>query len=105
MKPVIPRAAAWTDVDMAIDHYRQEAGDDLALRFVDALQHAYRLVATRPGIGSLRFSHELDVPDLRCRKVGRFPYLLFYIERADHIDLWRVLHARRDIPAWMTVER
>ena len=22
-------------------------------------------------------------------------------ERDDHIDIWRILHARRDIPAWM----
>lgn len=105
MKPVIPRAAARIDVDMALDHYRLEAGDDVALRFVDALQHTYRLIAARPGLGSPRFAHELDLPELRYRKVGRFPYLLFYIERADHIDLWRMLHARRDIASWMTIDR
>jgi toxin ParE1/3/4 len=26
---------------------------------------------------------------------------VFYIERGDHIDIWRVIHAHRDIPAWM----
>jgi toxin ParE1/3/4 len=26
---------------------------------------------------------------------------VFYIERDDHIDVWRVLHAQRDIPALM----
>ncbi|ENO88947.1 plasmid stabilization system [Thauera aminoaromatica S2] len=31
----------------------------------------------------------------------RYPYLVFYVERADHIDVWRVLHGERDIPAWM----
>jgi toxin ParE1/3/4 len=31
----------------------------------------------------------------------RFPYLVFYLERADCIDVWRVLHAQRDIPSWM----
>jgi toxin ParE1/3/4 len=31
----------------------------------------------------------------------RFPYLIFYMEQADHIDVWRVLHGRRDIPALM----
>jgi len=31
----------------------------------------------------------------------RYPYLVFYVEHADHIDVWRVLHGQRDIPAWM----
>jgi toxin ParE1/3/4 len=26
---------------------------------------------------------------------------VFYVEREDHIDVWRVVHAQRDIPAWM----
>ena len=31
----------------------------------------------------------------------RFPYLIFYFERDDCVDVWRVLHGQRDIPAWM----
>jgi len=27
--------------------------------------------------------------------------MVFYVERADHTNLWRVLHSRRDIPTWM----
>jgi toxin ParE1/3/4 len=26
---------------------------------------------------------------------------VFYVEREDHIDVWRVLHAQRNIPARM----
>jgi toxin ParE1/3/4 len=33
--------------------------------------------------------------------VPRFPYLIFYLVGADHVDVWRVLHAERDIAAWM----
>jgi len=33
--------------------------------------------------------------------LARYPYLVFYVEHADHIDVWRVLDARRDIPAWL----
>ena len=29
-----------------------------------------------------------------------YPYLLFYVERHDTIDVWRVLHGERDIPTW-----
>jgi len=27
-----------------------------------------------------------------------FPYIVFYIERSDHMDVVRALHGRRDIP-------
>jgi toxin ParE1/3/4 len=46
----------------------------------------------------LRFAWELDSPDLRCWPLARFPYLVVYVEHADHIDVWRLLHTRRDIP-------
>jgi toxin ParE1/3/4 len=26
---------------------------------------------------------------------------VFYVERDDHVDVWRILHGQRDIPAWM----
>lgn len=31
----------------------------------------------------------------------RFPYVVFNVEYEDQIDVWRVLHARRDIPDLM----
>ena len=31
----------------------------------------------------------------------RYPYLVFHVERSDHVDVWRVLQGQRDIPAWM----
>ena len=27
--------------------------------------------------------------------------MVFYVDRADHIDIWRVLHGKRDIPSWI----
>jgi len=41
------------------------------------------------------------LPELRFWRVRDYPYLLFYVEREDHIDLWRVLHGERDLPVWM----
>lgn len=97
-KPVIPRVLARRDVEMAIDHCGEAAGTDVALNFVVALEAAFRAIGARPGAGSLRFAHELELPGLRTRRIARFPYLIFYIERDGHIDVWRVLHDRRDIP-------
>lgn len=65
------------------------------------LQKAYKLIASHPASGSLRYSFEVGLPGLRSLQLKRHPYLIFYIEQADHIDVWRVLHAKMDIPAWL----
>jgi toxin ParE1/3/4 len=98
-KPVVPREEAHRDVDEALAYYFRQGGPDLALGFIDALEQSYAAIAEHPGIGSPRYAHELDLPGLRHRALGRFPYVAFYIERDDRIDVWRVLDSRRDIPA------
>jgi toxin ParE1/3/4 len=51
--------------------------------------------------GSPRYAYELNLPDLRSRPLTRYPHQVFSIEQEGHIDVWRVLHSQRDIPAWM----
>ena len=101
VKPVLPRGLASRDVDDAIAYYLDEGAEQAALRFVDALERAYEHIGRQPASGSPRYARELNLPGLRCWPLARFPYLIFYIEREDHIDVWRVLHGRRDIPVWM----
>ena len=55
--------------------------------------------------GSPRYAHELDSPGLRFRPMGKFPYLVFNVEGEAEVDVWRVLHGARDIPAWMREPR
>ena len=100
-KPVVLRELARRDIDAAGDYYADQAGEDVALGFIDALESACRLIATRPATGSPVYGHELGLPGLRHRKLKRYPYLVFYVDRGDHVDVWRVLHAQRDIPARM----
>jgi len=100
-KPVIPRALARKDAETALDYYTREAGPEVALRFIDALQSAYRQIGDHPAAGSTRYARELSLPGLRSRALKRFPYLVFYVEGENHVDVWRVLHAQRDIPGWM----
>ena len=88
-------------MEEAIDFYLREAGDRIALGFSDALNRNYRIMASQPGAGTPRYAHELDLPGLRSQILKGYPYLVFYIELDDHIDVWRVLHAHRDIPAWL----
>ena len=97
-RPLRLRPAAIADLDASADAYAAEAGA-VAVRFAAAIERALDHVARHPGTGSLRYSHMTDLPGLRFWPVARFPYLVFYVEEADHVDVWRVLHARRDIPS------
>ena len=101
MKPVILRKLAEADVDAALAYYVSEAGADTALAFVEQLEQANRRISNDPAIYSPRWGTELNLPRLRSLRLSKFPYVIFYIEQADHIDVWRVLHAQRDIPAYL----
>ena len=101
MKAVILRSAARDDVRQAFDYYRGAADEDTARGFVQALREAGKLIGRYPALGSPRYAELLGIAGLRCRALRRYPYLVFYFERPDHIDLWRVLHAAADIPAWL----
>ena len=68
---------------------------------IDSLEKAYLHIGRHPASGSPRHAHELNLPDLRFWPVPDYPYVVFYIENEEHIDVWRVLHGQRDIPAWM----
>lgn len=85
-----------------MDWYRGEAGADTAERFVDALEVALVHIGEYPGSGSSRYAAELALPGLRSWRLYSFPYVVFYAQRSDGVDVWRVLHAHRDIPAWMS---
>lgn len=100
-KAVIPRTRARRDVEEAVAYYVREAGERVALGFIDALERAYDILARHPSAGSPRYAHELNLPGLRAQLLRRYPYLVFYMERDDHVDVWRVIQADRDIPAWM----
>ena len=98
-KPVQLRERAAADVDEALDHYLATAATGVAVGFISALERTMASISRNPRIGSSRFSYELDIPELRARHLGRFPYVAFYVEYDSHIDVWRILHGRRDIPA------
>ena len=101
VKPVVLRGRARHDIDEAIEHYSTEAPPAVALAFIDALEEAFLQMAEHPALGSPRYADELALPSLRAYVVKGFPYLAFYVEREADIDVWRVLHASRDIPSWL----
>jgi toxin ParE1/3/4 len=100
---VVPRRLATQDLRDAAAHYAAEVDAATARRFIDAVEQAFALIAGQPSIGSPRYAVELDWPGLRTQPVQRFPYLVFYLEQTEHLDVLCVLHAHRDIPASLQV--
>ena len=98
-RPVRFRHLATADLESAVDYYLREAGNEIALRFVDAVERAAQRASNSPQLGSLRFAYELGLPGLRVLPVARHPYRMFYVERDELVDVWRLLHSSRDIPA------
>ncbi len=100
-KPVVPRAQANRDVQDIIAHYLNEATEAAAVGFIDALEQAYAHIGRHPATGSPGYAHAQNLTGLRAWQLRRYPHIVFYVECPQHIDVWRVLHGRRDIPAWM----
>ena len=73
-----------------------EMGDDnpATTELTSAIEARCRLVAEFPDSGR---SREDLAPGLRSVLVD--PYIVFYLSAADHIQIIRILHGRRDIRA------
>jgi toxin ParE1/3/4 len=101
-KPVIPTRLARQDVEDEVTHYLVDEGSEqAALGFIAEIGQAYAHLSKHPNIGSPRYAYELDIPVLRSWSLDRYPHLIFYIERKDHVEVWRTLNGKRDIPAWL----
>lgn len=99
MKRISRRDRANQDIREAARYYQDHAGDATALRFADAVDAALLHIATFPGAGSPRYEFEFGLDGLRGWPLRGFPYLAFYVEGPDQIEVWRVLHAERDLTA------
>ena len=100
-KPVIRRVRADTDIQAIISYYMEQEATKAALDFVAELETAIQHIQTYPESGSPRYAHTLNLPGLRCWPCQHFPYLIFYLEQSNCIDIWRILHQQRDIPTWL----
>lgn len=68
----------------------------------DALKSFVDEQVSQRGCGtSSEYVRELNLPGLRAWPLKRHPCIVVYFEQPDCIDVWRVLHGQRDIPARM----
>lgn len=99
IKAVRVRPIADSDIDEHIKYIAQDSFN-AALRFLDATESTYNKISEFPAIGSPRYAHLHSLENVRVRAIEDFEnHLIFYIERPDYIDVIRVLHSARDIPA------
>ncbi len=95
MGRVVRTPLARIDLKQIGDHIARESRSrDIALRFLDRIAGRCRVYASQPELGEA-------CPDLQ-ENVRRFPvgnYVIFYRPLADGIEVLRVLHGSRDIPA------
>jgi toxin ParE1/3/4 len=82
-----------------VQWYAQQGGLSVVDDFLDALDKAFAHVARYTDSGSQRWAAALKLEGLRGWRVAGFPHVVFYVEREDAIEVWRVLHGARDIPA------
>ena len=98
-KAIRLRPLAGDDIRAVVAHYRADSGPGIALAFTDALQRLMVEIGVAADPGAPWPGQALDLPGLRAWRVPRFPHVVLALERPDHFDLLRVLHAKRDLPA------
>ncbi len=98
MKKLVKRALADEDIFDALNYYIANV-PEYSLALIDDIELAFQHIQQFPASGSLRYAHELNLPELREWACPKFPYLVFYMEYVNQIEVWRVLHQQRNIPA------
>jgi toxin ParE1/3/4 len=99
VKPARLRLAAQQDLVALSLWYVDKGGAPLAARLFDAARDALKPIERMPGIGSPALAESVGMPGLRHWGVDGFPVRWFYLERADHLDVLRLLGERQDIAA------
>jgi toxin ParE1/3/4 len=99
MTPARLRPAAEADLVERTKYYAVQAGNDVAGRFFDSAIAALQALERMPDVGSTRLGELCGIAGLRVRRVEGFPCGWFYFDRADHLDVVRLLADAQDIAA------
>ncbi len=66
----------------------------LGEKFLDSLDHAERAIKRNPN------SYRVRYKDVRGFLVERFPYIIIYVVKGDHIDVISVFNTNKDPGSW-----
>ena len=94
---IIRSDLALADLEEQAEYIRR-SNPRAALRFLDAAEATFRMLASMPGLGQ---GHESENPlyqDLRCFPISKFrAHVVYYKPLADGIIVIRVVHGARDL--------
>jgi len=76
--------------------YEERGGHDLAHDFIERVQETLLRVRTNPE----RFPFLGKIADVQKCRLARFPFSIYYIERAEDIWIIAVAHAKRRSDYW-----
>ena len=96
MKLAVLAPAAQAELDGAVDWY-EERVEGLGMKFLLLVDQALQEIQASPTTFP-RWEH-----DARFRKfvMQRFPYIVFYREQADRIDVIAIAHGAREPGYWL----
>jgi toxin ParE1/3/4 len=101
MKSTLGRADAFNkDFDQQYRWYLREAGDQVAGRFLSAVENTLQLLLKQPDLGRRRRFRNPALAEFRSYRVETpfQKFLVFYRHVADGISAERLLHGARDLP-------
>ena len=96
-KRFIPHRFAVQDEEEIVLYYEKTSPEHVALGFINALDQAFSQLSRYPQMGSPRPDYDLELDGIRSWSLKKFPHLIYYEIQDDHIELWRILHPKRDI--------
>ena len=90
----------WADLVRQVDWYRDKAGPEVAVRFVDAVETPLADLTRTPGLGRLRFQNWPGLEGMHSFQVRR-PFhrlIVFYCFDPATPFAERLIHGARDLP-------
>jgi toxin ParE1/3/4 len=94
VKPVRIHADAKAELEEAVAHYETQRRG-LGLVFLSAFERAVVLIRENPPVGA-HYKETL----YRYFTLRRFPYVIYYLDLAEHMSIAAVAHGRRRPDYW-----
>jgi toxin ParE1/3/4 len=97
-RDLVIRPAADYDIDEQFVYLALDAGEELAMRFLEATQACFERLLAMPDLGAIRVFRDPELEGLRMFPVSGFEaHLVFYRPTSRGIEVIRVLHGARNV--------
>jgi toxin ParE1/3/4 len=94
----------WADLVRRVDWYRDQAGPEVAGRFVSATQSTLTALCQTPGLGRPRFKTSSKLSGIHSFRIQSpfHRHLIFYRFNETSLFAERLIHGARDLPRRLT---